>query len=819
MALVWGGWAGPSGQRERAGIDLSVSGTTITEKYYIEAESSMNDSQSMKITGARSETISFTANTPQAGAVQLVATRTRTGTRGTKYTYSATVTGIYTGATASVSASITVPAAVPSKPAKPTISNISSSAFQINYSYPAGNGAAVTGMRIQVSNVSNFSSFVWNYVDSDGSPAGPYNLEANLTYYVRIAAVNSAGQGPFSDVVTPTTSPLAPLTPSNVVLTRVNDASQTVKWQVNTTGERPVSQIYVNRRDNVNTSWIRVATLAGSATSYTDGTTVANRRYEYIASASNAGGQSGWTVSTAINTTPAAPTEVKAVKSGSNIAVSWKRNATYSGVTQHVIQDNPGGAGWVTVATVGEVNTWTHTGVNASVTHQYRVLAKSTVNAVLDSAWSGASAVVQLLAPPLAPIVTFPQGTVIDRARQVKVSWTHVPVDTTEQTQYQLQWRLNGGAWTQSSIGNATGFTFSYDLPLISSSGTLDVQVRTRGEHATFGPWSAVKTVTLAAMPSVVINAPDNGSTLDQSKVTSAWGYSSDDASPQAQWEATLKQGTSTLETRAGTGTTASVAFNRALSDQQAYTIQVRVRSASGLWSSWDTSSFTTEFPLPVTVEVIPEWDIQAGAVSLTFGELPVPGPGETLPETLDVQRQIGDGDWITIAADLPVDGAVLDPIPSLLDLNRYRAVSKTSLPSSADGNSTEVTWEAPLGGTHFYLNAGAGFGLVCHAPGHTSDDTVTIEQSTHIFAGRQFPVTFYGDHEEYQVTFTGPLIDDATERNEWLALLRARTIVCYRDRLGRRIFGTLSLSLQTSAGLTTVSGTIRQGDYTEGTL
>lgn len=819
MALVWGSWAGPSGERERVGIDLTASGTTITEKYFIEAESSMNDGQTMKITGARSETITYTANTPQAGGTQLVATRTRTGTRGTSYSYSATVSGIYTGATASVSGvSITVPAAPPSAPGQPSVSGITSGKANIAWSAPtSNNGAAVTGYQIQFAYDSGFTAGV-----STGSTStASYTLtttQANTTFWVRVRAQNSAGYGAWSASRSFTTLPNTPAAPSGVTLTRVNDGSQTVTWTNNATSAAPYAQVFVNRRDNVNTAWVRVATLSGAPTSFTDTSTVANRRYEYIVAASNSGGTSGWTVSTAINTTPAAPSNVAAVKSGSNIAVSWVRNSAHEGVTHHVVQDNPGGAGWTNVATVGAEDSWTHTSVNASVTHQYRVVA-FTASQNLYSEWSSASAVVQLLAPPLAPTVSFPQGTVIDRAQNIRVAWEHNPVDTTAQTQYQLQWRLNGGTWTQSPIGDAAGFYFGYDLQPFSASGTLDVQVRTRGEHVSFGPWSAVKSVQLASVPSVVINSPDSGSTLDQSKVTTTWGYSSDDASPQAQWEATLKQGSSTLETRAGTGTTSNVAFNRALSDQQTYTIQVRVRSASGLWSDWDTSSFTTDFPMPVTVEVIPEWDVQTGAVSLTFGDLPVPGPNETIPETLDVQRQIGDGDWVTIAVDLPVDGAVIDPLPSLRYANRYRAISKTTLPTSADGTPIEVTWDAPLGGTHFYLNAGAGFGLVCHAPGHTSDDTVTIEQSTHIFAGRPFPVTFYGEHEEYQVSFTGPLIDDATERNEWLALLRARTVVCCRDRLGRRIFGTLALTLTTSGGLTTVSGTIRQGDYTEGAL
>lgn len=182
----------------------------------------------------------------------------------------------------------------------------------------------------------------------------------------------------------------------------------------------------------------------------------------------------------------------------------------------------------------------------------------------------------------------------------------------------------------------------------------------------------------------------------------------------------------------------------------------------------------------------------------------------------IDIERRIGDGPWILIATNVPTDTAITDPIPALDDTTYYRALSK-SADTDNPGPIVQAVWERPLGGTHFYLNAGDGFLTVAHAPGHQTDDQLTIEQSSHQFAGRPDPVVFYGEHETYTVPFTGPLIDTATPRQTWLQLLRERGIVCYRDSLGRRVFGTLTLQLPTAAGLTTVQGSITQVDYTEG--
>ena len=183
---------------------------------------------------------------------------------------------------------------------------------------------------------------------------------------------------------------------------------------------------------------------------------------------------------------------------------------------------------------------------------------------------------------------------------------------------------------------------------------------------------------------------------------------------------------------------------------------------------------------------------------------------------TLDIQRRIDDGEWVTIATNIPPDGAVTDPIPTLNGVNTYRAISRTDDVTNP-GPTTTTEWEKPLGGTHFYLNAGENFHTVAHAPGHQTDDILTIEQTTHQFAGNPHPVTYYGEHETYQIPFTGPLIDTATPRPQWLELLRQRGTACYRDSLGRRTFGTLQLTLPTAGGLTTVNGTITQSDYIEG--
>lgn len=322
-----------------------------------------------------------------------------------------------------------------------------------------------------------------------------------------------------------------------MAVTRNSDTSQALSWTRQATSQAPYDSIQVERKDTVNSSWTRVATVGGTATSYTDTSTVASRRYDYRVRAVNGGGAGGYSATVSVSTSPSAPSGVVAKKSGTQISVSWSKSTNQWGIYQHVIQDNPGGTGWVDVATVGDVTSWADTAPDTNVTHQYRVATRvytyGVGSAGLTGGWSTPSAVVQLIAPPLAPSRRLPVGT-IDRAAILTFAWTHNPVDTTDQTAYELQYRVNGGAWVL-----LTGTTA--DVRMVSAlgvSGTLEWQVRTKGEHPDFGPWSPVWSASLASLPAVVLLAPVG--TLPSSRLTAEWSYANADSTGQAVWEAQL---------------------------------------------------------------------------------------------------------------------------------------------------------------------------------------------------------------------------------------------------------------------------------------
>lgn len=408
---------------------------------------------------------------------------------------------------------------------------------------------------------------------------------------------------------------------TGVSASRSSDTRQNVSWSVSSTSARPISSQTVQRRETNSAgtwlSWKNVSgTLSGGARSWADSGTVANRQYQYRVVTRNSAGSATSSRSLSVRTTPAAPSIGSAVKQpDGSVRVSFTPNTPYSDYLTHVLQDNPGGTGWVTVKTQAGSGAFVHEDPNPAVTHRYRVATRSTYSnpGTLTSAYSAASNIVQLLAAPDAPTRTAPSG-VLDRDADIPFAWSHNAVDSSDQTAYELRYRVNGGAWV-----TLTGTTASTrTLTALGVSGTVEWQVRTKGAHPDWSPWSSIGSFTLAATPTVAINSPD-GSDLHESRVTLLIGYDQQDGSPQSRVQAELVHDGTVVETLSWSGTGDTGVFKTALDDDTEYTVRVRVQAGNGLWSDWDSVTFTTEFPAPSPVAVVGEWDRDSGAVVLDF--------------------------------------------------------------------------------------------------------------------------------------------------------------------------------------------------------
>lgn len=508
-----------------------------------------------------------------------------------------------------------------------------------------------------------------------------------------------------------------PAAPSKASAVRQSDSRINVSWTRNATTARPYSNQLVQRRlynQNGWSAWKTIATVSRTATSYADRGVRDNRTYEYRLRSRNAAGTSGVSaVTSAVRTTPMPPADVVAKKlSGGDIRVEFRRVSPYSTDIEHQLQDNPGGDGWVTVATQSGSGSFVVSDPDPSKTHQYRVRTRSTRSPALTSGWPPASNTVQLLGKPDAPtplkpdsVIPLNEGT---SGAVVRLTWQHNPIDTTDQTAYEVRVRRVGGSsWTTYDGGSDNEHAY-----ILLHTDEMEWQVRTKGDYPEWSDWSPVKTFRAAYTPNATITEPPEG-TLSQSRVDLVVEYNQTDDVPQARVQAELLHDGVVLETLSWSGTSGSSSFREALDNETEYTVRARVQSGDGIWSEWDDVTFVTEFPSPVRFDVEGEWDLERGSVDLTTYAVDTPVIYEWTgtPNESTSTRETDDGtvtnlftnpDMVATDGDVVVwENLLPSPDPSLTP----GAFTTTGIVASSHGDGRLITFEEAMGAgtTTFY--------------------------------------------------------------------------------------------------------------------
>lgn len=584
----------------------------------------------------------------------------------------------------------------------------------------------------------------------------------------------------------PAAPPPVPSAPSSLQVSRSSDTRHVVSWTRNST----YTSVEVQRREN-DGSWKKVGQPTSNPSSWTDTTTKANRKYQYRVRGINAGGTSSFSSSSGvIYTTPAAPGSVSATRLGSGIRVSVGSIPAYA--THFDIQDD---GSTVVSALAGGSLPWTHAAPSPSVPHRYRVRARvssgGSGSTTLYSDWSTYSATVQLTAPPAAPAMLAPNGQ--SRLYDViPLSWRHTPVDSSEQTQYQVRARTIGGAWTEgtpvSTDVEADPFlpwVYTIDEPAI-----IEWEVRTKGAHPDWSPWSATATIDAIDAPQVTITSPDV--TVDRPDITVEWEWFQAQDRPQSAWELTLTDTDDTvLETRSGFGATALVALTSRLEDAADYTVTVRAATGE-TWSEPSALSVHVAFVPPPAPELSAEWDDTAGAMQVSVGH--VEDPELPAAVAVDVLRSLDEGQtWETVIAGSDPDLILPDWEALSSGGTMYRAIAYTAIGASAITDITAFA-DSPA----MWLSGGDEYEITARLP---YDPAVKVtagrERSVQRYEGRSLGVAYAGAHITRTVDASGTLLQHDEEnasiaRMEDVAIALA-PIHLYRDPDGRRIYGALS--------------------------
>lgn len=570
---------------------------------------------------------------------------------------------------------------------------------------------------------------------------------------------------------------------------RVSDTSHRPEWTRTST----YTSVIVQRGPGDGTM-AQVGRPTGNAANFTDTTTKPNSRYYYRAAGVNAGGQSGWSNTFGpIYTTPNAPTSVTAARSGNNIVVTATAPSSFS-----LLYDVMDGA---TQIATGVPLPYTHQSPSNTVTHQYKVRAKITSQAsgvVVTGAWSTASNVVQLPAAPAAPTGLDPNGALTVDDLRPTLRWKHNPIDSSAQTAANVQYRLVGAStWTTVTATTAEQVTLAAPLPV----GAYEWQVQTKGNFATYSPYSATARFTVISRPGVGIDVP--GASWDAPTLPAVWTWFHAEGRPQSSWELQLIDETGqNIESRNGQGDTHTFTLTSRLADGSSYLL--RVRAATGeVWSEWAEASFDVVFVPPAPPQLIVGWDETTGAAILEITEGTVPA-GAPQTATITIDRSVDSGEtWEPYRDGDHLQLAVVDPgDPRQLTVSDYECLSSGHTlyrvtAYTAIGALASSEGDLLADSDAIWVSGGGQFTNAARLPYDPEVDLDVGRQRTmHRFSGRELGVVVSTEQLERKVQASGTLYDDdeqvASREQLRLVAIDSYPVHMYRDPDGNRIFGLL---------------------------
>jgi hypothetical protein len=489
------------------------------------------------------------------------------------------------------------------------------------------------------------------------------NVDPASNYKFRVRHRSTVGDTTYSSYSTTSTLDLLPdvLAPTGLTLTRTNDNSFTLGW----TNAGSYSLVEIQRWDEASDVWGTIGTVPGTATTFTDTTTSVNAAYQWrIRAVQTADRQfttySTWVTTSAFQTRPAEPTDVKAkVVPGGSILLTWTNAEGYAAYTTGIRYYQDGVLVNDTISAAAGVTSYTLTGVSTSSIYKFGVRAKSTVGYTSQSEWVD-TADVAGSTPPNAPANLAPSGIALDLDNDQEFTWTHSPAaDGADQSAFDVRYSTDGGAtWTTPATVTSAVSSWTLVAGTIANGQEITWQVRTYGVDPTPSDWSSSAVFDSSAIPTVTIMSPGVDEVLTTSVIHVEWSYSDAEATPQAGWAVELYDGSGNLlEQQNADGTDTGLDLTTVSVDGASYKVRVQVEDGTGLFSEWAEQNFTTSFTPPAEPTFSADYDSSSGTAIITLtptADVP-PGTVHVTNYFPNPSAEGGSSGWAAVAgSDVP---------------------------------------------------------------------------------------------------------------------------------------------------------------------
>ncbi len=363
-------------------------------------------------------------------------------------------------------------------------------------------------------------------------------------------------------------------------------------------------------------------------------------------------------------------------------------------------------------------------------TFRYRARNK---NVAGESAWSEWSSWIATLLAPNAPTITGPASSAtVSSTSPISITWRHNPKDGTAQTSAQI--KVVGSKSGERTI-TSNSSTQSYQLGGMTANQTISIQVRTKGTHASYSPWSELREFRYLA--------PINASIQPIGQVknfpfTISWAY--EDGFGEQQDAVLELRDPKRVKVYSKTVTSAkSVTLSKgdfAIKDNTAYSVELRVRSTSSLTATARTS-FRTKLVVPGVPGVSLHEDAERGSVSIVAQAT----TGDVATHHFNIRR-----DSKLIASNLSSGVAVVDIAPPLDCDVTYSVEAVSDL-----GTARAATKSLQVRSRGFaFINFGKDYESVARmAMNLQVNERVELEKTVMVTPSRRLPVVMYGESEQ----------------------------------------------------------------------
>ena len=496
--------------------------------------------------------------------------------------------------------------------------------LSVSWTAPANLGPAISGYTVQwKSGGESFGSA--RQATTTATSYSITQLTNGTEYSVRVRAVNSAGDGDWSSVVTGTPGANPPLAPSRPLATAGN-AQVSLAWTAGGDGGAAITSWKYRQKAGAGDwgDWTPIPGSGASTTSHTVTTLTNGTEYTFQVRAVNSAGDGApsddsnpVTPSTSGPTAPAAPASLQATPGNAKAVLSWTAGDDGdAAITSWKVRRKEGTNAWGAWTPIpnSDASTTNHTVTTLTNGTEYTFQVRA-VNSVGDGAASDETTATPA-GPPGAPTDL---EVNVESHQRLLAAWL-APSDTggAEITSYRVQWKsgteefsiarqvragvaADADGYVKRSIFDLTnGATYTLRVQAVNSAGA--------------GPWSSTVTGTpKAAVP----DAPEIEVAKGNTRLEVSWTAPASNGSAitgyTVQWTTDDEPWSSSSPQRTVTGTTASIT---GLTNGTKYFVRVRATNGVGD-SDWSIDGSGTPSAVPDAPAglVIRTWDR-----FLTFG-------------------------------------------------------------------------------------------------------------------------------------------------------------------------------------------------------